>query len=194
MHAERAISWPALCSIMRRIPRSSSNNTCRVLPKTRRASLAAVCATGSMHDHYWLYNTPQYANALRWSEDNLIAVAGAHTVVVVNPCDFGGPRAFTAEKQADNSAINPGCQPDTEECNSHFLIACLAETRSKDVLNKNAVRSIDWSPSGCTHAGGCLLAAVTSDHKVPRFTYAQHHRASYHVPATCVQPHTQLPA
>lgn len=39
-------------------------------------------------------NRPHYPAAVEWSEDNLLAVATANTVVILNPAHLSGPRSF----------------------------------------------------------------------------------------------------
>lgn len=39
-------------------------------------------------------NKPHYPGAIQWSEENLLAVATANTVVIMNPAHLSGPRSF----------------------------------------------------------------------------------------------------
>jgi hypothetical protein len=43
-----------------------------------------------------LTNRPCLVDAIKWSEDNLIAVAAAHSVVITSPADMCGPRGHAA--------------------------------------------------------------------------------------------------
>ena len=46
-------------------------------------------------DRQGLYSAPLYPGAVKWSEDNQLAVASGQAVIILNPCDLSGPRMFT---------------------------------------------------------------------------------------------------
>jgi hypothetical protein len=48
---------------------------------------------------------PCAVDAVKWSEDNLIAVAAAHSVVITSPADLCGPRGHAGLDAA--SQVNP---------------------------------------------------------------------------------------
>jgi hypothetical protein len=55
-----------------------------------------------MGDQVCLTNRPCPVDAIKWSEDNLIAVAAAHSVVITSPADMCGPRG--------HGAVDPNAQ------------------------------------------------------------------------------------
>lgn len=122
-----------------------------------------------MHDHFWLYNAPQCPNAVQWSQDNHIAVAAGHTVAILSPGHLDGARAFAATPvTADVSALQVDGVPEDAEASANLLWAVAAELKASDPqqAQKVHVRSLAWSPAGCTPQGGCLLTVVTTDSKV----------------------------
>lgn len=54
--------------------------------------------------------------------------------------------------------------------NLHFHLACLREqaasSTAQHLRRRATVRSVAWSPPGCSPSGGCLLTVVTDDGKV----------------------------
>ncbi len=121
-----------------------------------------------MHDHHWLYNAPSCIGAVRWSEDNHLAVAAAHSVVLLNPGAIAGARAWASTPQGlELDAMQVDGVPKDLESSAQLVWAVGKEaTVTGEGQRTCAVRSIDWSPSGCTQQAGCLLATVTTDHKV----------------------------
>lgn len=115
-------------------------------------------------DHFWLYNEPAYPNAVQWSQDNLLAVAAAHSVVILSPADLAGPRAFTVAKEFDVGPLQVDAVPRNYPSNWRFQFAAIIENTIKE--QNLVVRSLSWSPLGCTQQGGCVLAVLTNDHKV----------------------------
>lgn len=120
----------------------------------------------AMYDSAWLFNAPAFANAIEWSDDNHLAVAAEHSVVILNPGNLKGPRAYLGEKDASIDALECGCMPAELGSNFQFLMSCATEVRSEELGYKARVRSLSWSPVGFTPQGGCLLVTVTSDHLV----------------------------
>ncbi len=116
----------------------------------------------------WLYNVPAYYDSVKWSEDNLLAVAGGHTVVVLSPAHLQGPRSHLSTRTPEIDALTAGCIPSNYDESLHLSLACLGEIQSQEFGAKNSVQAVAWSPIGCTPQGGCLLACVTSDFKVRR--------------------------
>jgi len=49
-----------------------------------------------MSDQVTLSHRPCAVDAVKWSEDNLIAIAAAHVVVITSPADLCGPRGHAA--------------------------------------------------------------------------------------------------
>lgn len=119
-----------------------------------------------MADHYWTYNAPQHPQSVQWSQDNLLAVAAAHTVVVLHPGDLSGPRGYVAVKGLDAGPLQVGCLPEEHQTSWHFHLAAFTEDGMDAREAKTHIRSLAWSPIGCGPQGGCLLTTVTSDHKV----------------------------
>jgi hypothetical protein len=48
-------------------------------------------------DYQGLYSAPLYPDAVKWSDDNQLAVAVGQSVLILNPCDLSGPRMFTTK-------------------------------------------------------------------------------------------------
>jgi hypothetical protein len=64
-----------------------------------------------MHDHTWLYNAPACPGAVAWSEENILAVAAGHTVVLLAPGYLDGPRGFAVARDG-SAASAPACVVD----------------------------------------------------------------------------------
>lgn len=117
-----------------------------------------------MGDQQGLYHAPCPVDAVKWSEDNLIAVVSGHTAVIASPADITGPRAFISI----DTALNPvqlDCKPKEHEDSVSLGLACLAEAGTA-IVNPRTIRAVCWSPAGCGATGTCLLTIVTSDGKV----------------------------
>ncbi|VFQ85102.1 unnamed protein product [Cuscuta campestris] len=105
-----------------------------------------------------LVGSPYCANAIAWSEDNLLAVASGHLVTIMNPaCPFGARGVVTV----------PTSKPfqigliDKKE----LISGCLLPTFiSRDI--RSSVRSISWSPIGFASNASCLLAICTTEGRV----------------------------
>jgi len=114
-----------------------------------------------------LYSLPAAANAVAWSEDNLLAVATGRSVILLNPAALGGPRGvidvpFTQPTAAEG-------QPSGRLADHlAFLISSVGRGPKPELRKSSTVRAVAWSPTGCGAGGGCLLAIVTQDHKARR--------------------------
>ena len=132
----------------------------------------------SFADTAGIPHKPVHPDCVKWSEDGLLAVAAAHSAVVLNPGDLGGPRGSASPGRDGSTTVlqAPGC-PRDPTADVHYELAQLrsaATTSSYPAVKAELlVRSLAWSPAGCTLAGGCLLTMVTNDHKV-RWCGAQH--------------------
>jgi Transcription factor IIIC subunit delta N-term len=113
-------------------------------------------------------NKPLFSSAIAWSEDNVIAVAMGAEVVLLDPSNLAGPRAFIALGQVDHKALRVDAAPRNGAENIHAHLAFLRETLPTSQQH-SSVRSISWSPAGCSSFGGCLLATVTDDHQAIGF-------------------------
>jgi hypothetical protein len=120
-----------------------------------------------MDDSVWLYNVPEFYDAIQWSEDNLIAVAAGHTVVVLSPAELQGPRSHLSMPAPETEPLQAGCKPSNYDSSLHLALALYGEMHAQESSTKSTVRAVAWSPAGCTPQGGCLLTCITSDHKVP---------------------------
>ncbi|XP_050235832.1 uncharacterized protein LOC126685889 [Mercurialis annua] len=108
--------------------------------------------------------SPVYPNAIAWSEENLIAVACGHLVIILNPALPQNP----ALSYGSRGLITvPTCNPyPIGLVKSEDLLAeCLLPTAlCRD--RRPYVRSISWSPLGLASNGGCLLAVCTTEGRV----------------------------
>lgn len=105
-----------------------------------------------------LFSSPQFPSAVRWSEENLLAVAAGHLVTIFNPASLSGSRGYIFCKSSPSLSVGSVSNADLED--SVLLPIRLSRE------NKVAVRSIDWSPQGYAAEGGCLLAVCTTDSRI----------------------------
>jgi hypothetical protein len=113
-------------------------------------------------------------DAVKWSEDNLIAVVAGRTVVISSPADITGPRGFAAlasSSSVGGSAGLLGCKPDKPDDSVPLGLACMVETGPLSQAAA-AVRALAWSPSGCTTSGACLLTLISSEGQVGLATFS----------------------
>lgn len=125
-------------------------------------------------DFIGLANKPVPPNAVQWSADGVLAVAAAHSVVLLSPADLQGPRAFASPGnlcdptvlQAPGDPADPTADAVHEV--AHLRVASMV-SQYPALQAPLSVRSLGWSPAGCAQGAGCLLAAVTNDHQVGRW-------------------------
>ena len=122
-------------------------------------------------DELGLANRPVGVDCVKWSEDGVLAVAAAHSAVLLSPGDLDGPRAFASPGgTCDPTALQaPGAPARPTEDAHHELAHLRAAAMVSNYPSLQAglaARSLAWSPAGCSAAAGCLLAAVTNDHQV----------------------------
>ena len=53
-----------------------------------------------------LYSAPLYPDAVKWSEDNQLAVGVGQAVAILNPCDLSGPRMFTTKDPPTSGTLH----------------------------------------------------------------------------------------
>lgn len=123
----------------------------------------------SFVDLVGLANKPVAPDCVKWSEDGVVAVAAAHSAVLFNPADLAGPCAFASPgSQGDISVLQASGVP-AEHTAHHELahLRCAAMVSQYPSLQAGLqARSLAWSPAGCSWAAGCLLTAITNDHRV----------------------------
>lgn len=56
-------------------------------------------------DFQGLYGTPAFPKCVHWSEDNLLAVASGHNVVILDPCNLSGPRMFVGSDDKSSAGL-----------------------------------------------------------------------------------------
>ena len=146
-------------------------------------------SVAGLRDVSHLVNAPEFPNAVQWADDGTLAVAEGCCIAFLNPGDLSGASGFAALDGycQDTVIAAPG---DTDGSSVHFdlalsnrVVLCADKeggsgksTRGSTKDKKEATsqnrrpnmssRAICWSPTGAATAGGCLLAAVTSDNKV----------------------------
>ncbi|KAF5840322.1 hypothetical protein DUNSADRAFT_17166 [Dunaliella salina] len=133
-------------------------------------------------DHFWTYNGPQCPNAVQWSQDNLLAVAGAHTAVILAPGHLDGPRASASPPNPSASGNTEGLcvggLPKAPQESEALVWAVAGEARAEEgrdsTVGRTHVRALAWSPPGCTPNAGCYLTLVSTDSKVRMFAAPAH--------------------
>lgn len=122
-----------------------------------------------MQDEHWILNSPEFPCAVQWSEDNLLAVAGGNFITVLSPAHLAGPRAFAAVDKPAPDALCVGCLPTHSArpaCGRYNRAVAFEANVCRDSNTTASFRSFAWSPLGCATQGGCLIASITSDHRV----------------------------
>lgn len=127
--------------------------------------------TETFADAVGLSNRPVGPNAVQWSADGVLAVAAAHSVVLLSPGNLLGPRGFaTPGNECDVTMLQaPGApkEPSADALHEVTHLRVAAMVSPYPALQSDLfVRSVSWSPAGCAQTAGCLLAMVTSDHQV----------------------------
>ena len=125
----------------------------------------------SFVDCQGLVNRPEQPEAVAWAEDGTLAVATGPSIALHRPGDLGGPRAFAGVgPQGSVAALGAPGAPADPAADVHHELATLrmaALVSRYPVLQADCgVRGLGWSPAGAGAAGGCLLAAVATDHRV----------------------------
>lgn len=124
-----------------------------------------------IEDILGLANAPNAPDCIKWSEDGVLAVAAAHSTVLVAPGALGGPRAFASSGNLADPRIlqSPGAPADPGGDVHHELAHLRTAAMVSQYPSLQAgltVRSLGWSPAGCADTAGCLLAAISNDHQV----------------------------
>ncbi|KAL4425570.1 hypothetical protein ABPG75_009586 [Micractinium tetrahymenae] len=129
-----------------------------------------MAALPQFADTLGLANRPSAPNAVQWSADGVLAVAAGSSIVLASPVNLQGPRAFASPGALDVSVLQAPGQPADPTADAHHEVAHLrvaAMVSQYPALQAAlTIRSMSWSPAGCSQAAGCLLATVASDHQV----------------------------
>nr|GMD81480.1 uncharacterized protein LOC109177286 [Ipomoea batatas] len=106
-----------------------------------------------------LVASPSCANAIAWSDENLLAVASGHLVSILNPAKlFGGARGLITVPAS--KPFHVGLIGKKDLLSSCLLPTCV----SRDI--RPCARSISWSPIGFAPNASCLLALCTNEGRV----------------------------
>ncbi|CAK9276707.1 unnamed protein product [Sphagnum jensenii] len=105
-----------------------------------------------------LVGAPTFPNSIKWSEDNLIAVASGHLVTILNPASLSGPRGYASILQSQIFDIGTVKREDL----SDSVLLPFRLWREGRV----GVRALDWSPQGLASNGSCLLGVCTTDFRI----------------------------
>ncbi|KDD75689.1 hypothetical protein H632_c548p0, partial [Helicosporidium sp. ATCC 50920] len=113
-----------------------------------------------------LPHSPECASSVRWSEDNLLAVAQGSSIYLLHPGHLEGARALCLlPEHAQGPELLPQSQlPASPSLSVEYDLLCLRRGATKGV--GTSVRCLDWSPRDIDSGGGCVLAVVTKDHRV----------------------------
>ncbi|CAA0813062.1 Transducin/WD40 repeat-like superfamily protein, partial [Striga hermonthica] len=105
-----------------------------------------------------------YPNAVAWSEENLVAVAGGNTVTILNPGNPGARGVITipVSKPFPLGVVDGEGRDLLNGCTLPCILA-------RD--NRPCVRSISWSPVGLANNAGCLLAVCTTAGRVKLYRF-----------------------
>ena len=127
-------------------------------------------ASDPMCDTGWLYKPPSHPNAVQWSEDNLIAVCTGSGVTIVSPSNLNGPRGYLSIRRNAEALTAMNVKPDKPNASLYVKLACVERITGAKPLYGGvaapAVRAVAWSPTGCSTAGGCLIAVLSEDGQV----------------------------
>ncbi len=78
-----------------------------------------------------------------------------------------GKKGLTSLAKGDFSHLDIQGMPHNDSHNFHLTSILNKQISFNARAAGNAiVRHISWSPAGCSATGGCVLASVTSDHRV----------------------------
>ena len=137
-------------------------------------------------DFQCLLTPPVSSDAVKWSEDNLLAVSTERGVCILSPCKLPGARQYAVpdeEAEGDGpiaSSLSPiqhdvqytakwfsvdagqqvgGCGP-ADNIHVRMLELKGPRNRGQSFGQGSWMRCIDWSPQGCSLQNSCLLAAV----------------------------------
>ena len=136
-------------------------------------------------DFQCLYSSPVTYDAVKWSEDNLLAISTENGVSILSPCDLAGSRQYATpdEPSEGDTAVHSQHPFFTERIRGPFIRVVYAEQPCggygpPDNLHARLVelrgpkkqrycllpgartRCTDWSPPGCSESNTCLLAAI----------------------------------
>lgn len=126
--------------------------------------------------NFALGHRPCFPQAVQWSDDNLIAVAAGSAVAILAPWNMSGPRGYVSTAKVEYLADQVGGLASPEDNNN---IHCgLASLRARFGEKLSTVRSISWSPVGCSSTGTCILAVLTDDHRVSLLDALRHKQIS----------------
>ncbi len=81
-----------------------------------------MAAPAQFADTLGLATQPSPSNAVQWSADGVLAVAAGPAVVLANPANLHGPRAFASPGALDISVLQaPGQPADPATCAHHAV-------------------------------------------------------------------------
>ena len=104
-----------------------------------------------------LYHRPRCFDAVRWSQDNLIAAATGAQVTIFSP---GSPQGSRSCTPAGLLASPPEDLFGSAEAGPRYR--CQQLSQSDKAGNKSYVRAVCWSPRGLQTSGECYLTVVSS--------------------------------
>ena len=104
-----------------------------------------------------LYHRPRCFDAVRWSQDNLIAAATGAQVTVFSP---GSPQDSRSSTPAGLLTSPPEDVFSSAEAGPRYR--CQQLSQSDKAGNKSYVRAVCWSPRGLQASGECYLTVVSS--------------------------------
>uniref|UniRef100_A0A1D2A4L4 Uncharacterized protein n=1 Tax=Auxenochlorella protothecoides TaxID=3075 RepID=A0A1D2A4L4_AUXPR len=136
---------------------------------------------GRFVDSQGLFSAPEFASAVAWSEDNVLACAQGSSVSLLHPGALDGPRAYTSPIQPGEWSLDQGphAPPGTLAQDLAAIRAQAYASQWPALARSPSVRSVAWSGRGLAPQGGCALCVVTCDHQVKVFFPPVHHTSEW---------------
>ena len=103
--------------------------------------------------------------AVQWSEDNLLAVLEGNRVLIANPADPQGPAAVTPSANPRLHCTHVDGYPSDAPFSAAYMQGFLQARGLQQQSVCAEICAAAWSPTGCSAAGHCLLATVSSLHE-----------------------------
>lgn len=115
-----------------------------------------MAASSQFADTLGLTTRPSAPNAVQWSADGVLAVAAGSAVVLANPANLQGPRAFASPGALDVSVLQAPGQPADPTAVAHHEVAHL-----------RMAAMVSQYPALQVGAGGCMRGSMVEQRRQP---------------------------